>query len=106
MGDAKDILAKGDKDGDNELDKHEHHDVIEAGYAGKLDSFVPEEIDTYFTLMDENPEDNKLSLKEIEDGFAMLRKQCALVFVFFKAIDIHYPAASCINSSWREKAST
>ena len=37
------------------------------------DSFVPEEIDTYFALMDKNPEDNKLSLKEMEDGLPMFK---------------------------------
>ena len=33
--DAKNIFDKGDKNGDNMLQKQEHHDVIEGGYDGK-----------------------------------------------------------------------
>lgn len=33
--DVKTIFDKGDKNGDNMLQKQEHHDVIEGGYDGK-----------------------------------------------------------------------
>ena len=36
------------------------------------DSFVPGEIDTYFTMMDKN-KDDKVSLEEMQAGFAMFR---------------------------------
>ena len=35
-------------------------------------TFVPGEIDNYFSMMDKN-RDNKLSKEEIQDGFAMFR---------------------------------
>ena len=82
------------------------------------DSFVPNEIDTYFTMMDKN-QDNKLSKEEIQDGFTLLRyfifmshfiiqnlipkyyvsprQQCSAVLVFFKLIDAHDKVADCIG---------
>ena len=47
------------------------------------DSFVPDEIDTYFTMMDKN-QDTKLSQEEIQDGFAMLRYFVDLSYVIIK----------------------
>jgi len=94
--DAKTIFDKGDKNGDNMLQIQEHHDVIEAGYDGKKDSYLPKDIDFYFSMMDKN-KDDEVSLKDLQTGFAMFRKHCAAVLIFVEAINAHLPQTTCIR---------
>ena len=47
------------------------------------DSYVPEEIDFYFSMMDKN-KDDEVSLKDLQTGFAMFRYVIFMSYVVIK----------------------
>jgi len=84
------FFDEGDRDNDGFLSKGEHYaEVSHLNHGGEeMDSYVSNEVDTYFDMMDSN-DDGKLSSEELKKGFEVLRNQCAAVLTAFHAINHH-----------------